>query len=298
MYAHTNRILATGSDEVLSRIKMVTYLELHNKCLLPALLYNSETWIHSTKEIKNLDRLQIKALQRYMKTPNSTPILAYYADLGIYPLLTLIQIRQLMYLHKLLNSKGRPLEALRTEIGNMEARPPSRNPNQLSWYNHITSILSQHGLPTDLATIENTPRGRWKTMVGKAVKGHFDTRFYKEAATSTKMTGIITHKQTPTLEKYVTALSRKKACTVFRLRSKTTRAEANQSRGNTLPICSRCNNGLATDLHFFTECPATEKERTKHNISGLDELYQLNPNTTTLERYADFALEIGLVADI
>jgi exonuclease III len=299
MYAHTNRILATGSDEVLSRIKMSTFLELHEKCLLPALLYNSETWILSANDINMLNTLQTQAFQKYMKTPNSTPKLAYYAELGIYPLYTQVQIRQLMYLHKLLNRTGRASEALHTESLSTGTQNPSRRPNQpKSWFNHITSMLNRYGLPTRFTTIEHIPKSRWKTMVEKSVKNQYNTEFYQAASASTKMTGIISTKQTPNRESYITTLGRKKASAIFRLRARCTRAETNQCRNTALPVCSRCENGLASDLHYFSECDMTRAERTIHGVSNLDMLYHPKPDLATLEKYASFAIEIGLVVNM
>ena len=188
----------------------------------------------------------------------------------MYPLYTHVQIKQLMYLHKLLTTTGRPSEALHTEYLNSVTHPSPKNPDHpKSWFDKVTNMLRKLRLPTDLNTIEHTPKARWKSMTEKAAKDQFNVDFYKAATTSTKMTEILTTKQIPTLEKYVTALSRKKASAVFRLRSKTTRAPANQCTSTRLPICTRCNDGLASDNHYFSECTATKAEHDTDEIQNI-----------------------------
>jgi hypothetical protein len=131
--------------------------------------------------------------------------------------------------------------------------------------------------------------------VRKAITTTYNMSFLGLAAQYTKLTRIIATKQVPTLERYVISLSRKQASAIFRLRSMSTRAEANMCGRSALPICPRCNDGLATDEHYFTTCSGTEEERRLYGITCLRELFACNPDISVLGRYADFAIAIGLV---
>ena len=289
MYAHTNRILAAGSSEVLSRIKMETIIELHNRCLVPALLYNCETWTPTKKDEKKIDTLQVKALRKYLKTPKSTPKLAFYADMGIYPLRAQVHQRQLLYLRKLICTSGRAADALYTE---------TQEAHHNSWYSYVNALLGKYSLPLDWEQIGQHTKGEWETAVKKAVVKVHNTEIFTEATGFSKLTGIFQNKQVPTLEKYMVALSRKQASAIFRLRCKSTRVEFMRRDTTPVPICPMCNDGLASDVHLFTVCPAVAEKRAIHGITGIDEIFSPDPDLEILRSYADFALDIGIVIKV
>jgi hypothetical protein len=76
------------------------------------------------------------------------------------------------------------------------------------------------------------------------------------------------------------------------------RAMADMSSFTTVPICPKCNNGFASDLHYFTSCVETEEDRILWGVADLNELYACNPGVETLRRYAGFAIAIGIVPDV
>jgi hypothetical protein len=108
------------------------------------------------------------------------------------------------------------------------------------------------------------------------------------------MSGILQTKAVPKLENYMTALSRREACAIFRLRSGTTRAADNMTGSTSFPICSRCNNNLESDHHLFTDCSGTQTPRSKYEIDGTEPIFANNTPITTLKNYARFMIEIGL----
>ena len=140
LIVNLNRIFAIGTDETLSRIKMDVFLQLHSKCLLPSLLYNAETWTLTMDEEKRLERMHMQALRRYLKTPTSTPKLAYYAELGIYPLQASIDIAQLKYLWRILISPTQVNSILMTQVAHN---------TKGSWYTKIYQKLIRYGLPNN-----------------------------------------------------------------------------------------------------------------------------------------------------
>lgn len=286
MYTHINRTKRTGSQAALSRIKMNTYWQLHDRCMIPAVLYNCESWILTPDDETRIDNLQSTAMQQYLKTPRSTPKLAYIAETGMLPLSATVHSRQLAYLWKLLNVESRAANALRTQ---------RYNNTPYSWYKYISSILTRYSLPgEEYITTHN--KATWKKDVGRAIRIETNRRYRIAAARLTKMVkGINMTKQEPRKEKYITQLSRKQASAVFRLRSKTTLAEANMCSSANTPICKRCNIGYASDTHLFTRCTQTTKERSKWSIQDLSELYKEDPDISILRSYAEFAIDIGIV---
>ena len=51
--------LAAASDAVLHRIKTQSLLKLHKQCIVPALLYGSETWSISAADYESLEQIQL-----------------------------------------------------------------------------------------------------------------------------------------------------------------------------------------------------------------------------------------------
>ena len=95
---------------------MATFIELHHKCWTPAMLYNSETWMTSNKDIDRLEQLQLNTLRRFLKVPTSTPKIAIYSELGIQPIHFTIHQMKLKYLWKLLNSTTNTRQILTTQL--------------------------------------------------------------------------------------------------------------------------------------------------------------------------------------
>jgi hypothetical protein len=214
-----------------------------------------------------------------------------------------VHMKQLGYLRKLLQHncrcgqssqncpciQSRATRALETEI--------HENAN-LSWYNHMITVLVHHGLLTDMDTIRTTPKATWKTMVKKAVSITTTRQYTQEAAKSIKMIrGINMAKSSPSLEKYMVELKRKHATAIFRLRTRTTRAAADMTSYTNTPICGRCNDGYESDTHLFTNCIGTQQQRNKWGVTDLTMLYESNTSMQVLKSYAAFAIDIAIVPE-
>lgn len=71
--------------------------------LINGTLYNVETWYNLTKnEIKELESIDIMFLSKLLELPKTSPIEAYYLELGIIPIGVLIKARRINYLHEIL----------------------------------------------------------------------------------------------------------------------------------------------------------------------------------------------------
>ena len=51
-----------STNSILSKIKMQTLLNLYKACIIPALIYERETWIPTTEEISKLTQTQLSAI--------------------------------------------------------------------------------------------------------------------------------------------------------------------------------------------------------------------------------------------
>ena len=100
-----NTCLYAASDEVLSKIRMITILKLYKSTIILSLLYGCETWIPTENDKQNLLNIQLSIIGKIVKAPKSTPKLSLYGKIGELPIDFIIDKKQIMYLRKLLTSK-------------------------------------------------------------------------------------------------------------------------------------------------------------------------------------------------
>ena len=85
-------------------------IELYNSCIIPSLLYGLETWHQlSRKEVKNLEKIQAKALCQLLELPRSTPYMGILSELGMWRIEERLDYRRIMLLQNLLKSDDRRL---------------------------------------------------------------------------------------------------------------------------------------------------------------------------------------------
>ena len=280
----SNTIFSIASDQTLGMLKMTTLLHLYIACWLPAVLYNCETWTMSKSEAVNLEHIQLTLLRRILKVPSSTPKAAIYGDLGIQPLKHQIHRRQLVFFHKLLCS---------SHLVNLALINQFNHPYQDSWLSkEIKPLLHQYKLPSSTDQICSYSKNKWKRLVKNAIQRKFETWFREEAARSSKMLRATRFKPKPNRESYVQQLTRNQVAAIFRLRYAMSTADANFTTGS--PVCRKCNQGVATDHHILTRCPAFQSLRDELQIQGLQPIYQAD-DPQTLRRYAIFVERADLM---
>ena len=115
IYGIIQSCVFASSNEFLSQIKMETLLKLYYSCMIPALLYDCETWILNSPEIKHLSRIQINTLWKILKLFTSTPIPIIYREIGEISIQFRFHERQLLYLWKLVNKKDQANDIYRIQ---------------------------------------------------------------------------------------------------------------------------------------------------------------------------------------
>ena len=77
---------------------------LYRSVFLPRQLYNCEVWSNLSKnDIKSLQASQLSYLRCVMEVPKSMPVVALYLELGILPVKYEIDIKQLLFLKRILD---------------------------------------------------------------------------------------------------------------------------------------------------------------------------------------------------
>jgi hypothetical protein len=285
-YFVADTMFATASDAVLSRIKMGTLLQLYNRCWLQAILYNAAAWQPENNSLAELEKMQLGLLRRILKVPQSTPKGAIFGELGILPIAYEVQKRNLMFFHKLLNSQNLAGQLLAHELQNCQIN---------SWYWYIRRLLKMYNLPSTPSTVRTITQKSWKRQVEGKIQANFQEWYTREGLSKTKLNCLIRYKPLPSLAPYIQHLSRNQAATIFRLRTGMTTAANNYS---THPaVCTKCNEGLASDTHFFQTCTALRELREKHQIIDILEVFVDSANAQKMKDYAQFTLEAKLLPE-
>ena len=97
--------------EILNLLDLISFgpylieiaLLLRESMLINGILTNVEVWYNlTTSEIKEFEDLDKVFLRKVLGVPGSTPSEAFYLELGILPIGTIIKARRLNYLHTIL----------------------------------------------------------------------------------------------------------------------------------------------------------------------------------------------------
>ena len=98
-----NEILSILNHMCLGRYYFEAGLMLRIAMLHSVLLTNAETWLRlSSKDLRNLERVDEMLLRKLFETPISTPGAALYLETGTIPLKFILRYRRIMFLHHIL----------------------------------------------------------------------------------------------------------------------------------------------------------------------------------------------------
>ena len=89
---------------------LLVRLQLYESCTVQSLLHGIEAWNQQTKkELKNLEKIQAKALCQILEVPISTPYMGLLNELGIWKVEYRIDYRRIMFIQNILKSNQRRL---------------------------------------------------------------------------------------------------------------------------------------------------------------------------------------------
>ena len=105
-----NAIKSIANFNTVGERFLAVRLQLYESCVLPSMLYGLETWHqHMKSEIRNLEKMQAKALHLLLGMPHSTPYVGLLSELGIWRMEEMLDYRRIMLLQNLLQSDDRRL---------------------------------------------------------------------------------------------------------------------------------------------------------------------------------------------
>ena len=161
MKISTSTIHSIAANEILNQIETSILLDLHEKINIPGLLVNSEAWSLSKGEKDELEKIETQTLRDLFDLPVHTPTPAILYSLGTLYTSLRLDMKQLIYLHKLLNRH--PTHWTHKTLTTLTDK-------KIGWSKSISDTLVRHKLPSDFQAIKNTRHIDWKRNVTKAIE--------------------------------------------------------------------------------------------------------------------------------
>ena len=134
------QIKVYGNEYSLRNYTMEARIKLYKTIVIPSLFYNIETWSTITKtELKQLETMQYRIVKAISEQREHTPYYGLLAELGIWPVEQQIEMKKIMLLNNLMNSKNNRLvkEIITEQIDN-----PWKN----CWVEKVKLILEKYKL--------------------------------------------------------------------------------------------------------------------------------------------------------
>ena len=139
-------------------------LILYRSMFLPRLIYNCEAWSNITKnDYETLKSLQLNYLRSIMELPKGAPIAALYLELGILPIKYETEMRQILYLKKVLRKKpDDPVLLAYREMLKFDSED--------NWANNLLGLRKLYNLPLNDENVKKMKTEDWKLLVKNTLK--------------------------------------------------------------------------------------------------------------------------------
>ena len=139
-------------------------LIMYRSMFLPRLIYNCEAWSNMTKnDYETLKSQQLNYLRSIMELPKGAPIAALYLELGILPIKYKIEMRQILYLKKILGKKpDDPVLLAYKEMLKFDSED--------NWANNLLGLRKLYNLPLNDENVNKMKTEDWKLLVKNTLK--------------------------------------------------------------------------------------------------------------------------------
>ena len=163
---------------------LLVRLQLYESCTLKSMLHGIEAWNHQTKrELKNLEKIQAKALCQILEVPISTPYMGILNELGIWKVEYRIDYRRIMFIQNILKSNQRRVTK-RVVLDQKDSEEED------TIYQTTKKALVKYGINIDL--IAEMKKSALKKAVKEAIKKQMEKDIKKAAEHMTKLRFINT----------------------------------------------------------------------------------------------------------
>ena len=249
-----------------------TALLLRNSLLVNCILTNSEVWYNLTKtELDMFEKLDKIFFMKLLNAPRSTPVTAFYLELGIIPLPIVIQMRRIMYLYNILKcSKSSMLYKFFITQWHY--------PSPGDWVEQVRADMNDFNLKCDFTVLASKSKNSLKNMLKvKAIGAAFETLMEKKTKYRKlqNISYVQLEIQSYLLDQRLTFEEKKQ---IFLLRTRMSMFGDNFKEGRISTVCPLCSLHADNQSNIM-ECP---RIRNKVNIKvNIEEVYATVVNIQT-----------------
>ena len=223
-------------------------LLLYKTVFLPRLIYNCEAWSGlTTKNLKTLKSSQLHYLRKILEVSKGVPSAALYLELGVLPISFEIELKQLLYLKRILDREyDDPVRMVYHEM--------LKYKEEINWANDVIGLRKKYNLPLSDENIKNMQMNDWISFVKSVI--------YKEAfmelqieCSYNKKTSHISYEHFQTCD-YLTSLPPKQAKLIFKAKTGMLDIKVNfKNKYANVLKCPLCLGSSETFSHIFI-CPS------------------------------------------
>ncbi len=231
-----------------NQIEMKTIWKLINTCIIPIIMYAAEIWTPTKIEIKQTQKILDNVLKRILLCPTTTPSECIQAETGIRNVETMMNEKQIMYLHHIINGEDNNTRKISLDESTI-------------WNKQITNTLKKYNL--EKQTISSMEKSQLKQHIKTAIHKEHEKYIRKAAESKSKVRHLLAYKPPNTLNKqamYLKELTRTEAAAIFNTRARMLKTKTNYPNMFNDKTCRLCKVNEETQQHILEECPATNPE--------------------------------------
>ena len=274
--------LSLCSEITMGMYTIHTLMLLYRCMFLAVVLYNAQAWSNlTTKNINDLQVVQLSLLKRMMHAPTSTSNIITFLDTGTLPIHYEIHIKQLTFLHHILNLEDMdPVRVTYTQ--------QLKYPYEPNWGNAVIKLKEIYGIDEGDDYIQDVSKENWKNLVKKKVYSHAFEQMREKASQQKSAQKLVYSKLK--IQEYMTKLPSENARKVFHIRSGTIdlRGHRKYKYGDNTS-CRLCGAEIESVNHVVNECPGvTRKGGEVDSLStDCDELLEVSRRCMNFDAQVD-----------
>ena len=282
--------MAICREVVFGRRQIEVMLLLYRSVFFPRLLSNCEAWSNLSKnDIRSLQASQLSYLRRVMEVPKSTPVAALYLELKILPDKYEIEIKQLLFLKRILDKEANDHVLL-------SYQEMLKFGSEANWANNILGLRQAYNFPLNDANIKCMDHRYWKSLVKSTIN---QVAFSKlvETCSICRKTSHPTYSRLKT-SKYLHELDPQHARVIFRAKVRILDLKINFKKKYAQDLlCPFCRHDQETFEHVFScnvglWCNNSLRGMTLTSLSNEASIQSLRNIAQFLTKYLKYRSEI------
>ena len=247
---------------------------LRESVLVNGVTTNAEVWHNvSESEISEFDKLDKLFFRRLLSVPKSTPIEAFYLELGAIPMGIIIKSRRVKYLHNILHRKP---NTMLSSFFTAQCNFPCKG----DWIDIVKSDLDDLELPKCFNFIKSKSKGVYKKLIKEKTNEYALKTLQGMQDKHSKMKNL--NYSSITMQNYFKRrdLDVEQKKTIFKFRTRMSEFGDNFRGGREQVLCPLCDTHVDKQELSY-ECKVIQKEI---DIKGsYQEIYSDNININTVK---------------